>query len=89
MITFPREDTVEEEVDKLQPRCGSTNIARVEDAVATNGDPCAVRVILFRTDFTYNHGMTYFLSLVQRNVMVVDAKESVSTGYTLGAGGLP
>ncbi len=41
------------------------------------------------TDFTYNHGMAYFLSLVCQNIMVVDAKESVSTSYMLGAGGLP
>jgi hypothetical protein len=48
-----------------------------------------VRVVLFRTDFTYYHGMAYFLSLVCQNVMVVNAKESVSTGHVLGAGGLP
>ncbi len=39
-------------------------------------------------DFTYNHGMAYFLSLVQRIVVVVDAKEHVGTGNTLGVGGL-
>ncbi len=89
MGTFPREDTVKEELEELQRHCVCTHIARVADAVVTNGDPCAVRVILFRTDFPYNHGMAYFLSLVLRNVMVVDAEESVSTGNTLGAGGFP
>jgi hypothetical protein len=44
--TFWREYTVEEELEKLQQSCVSTHIARVADAVATNGDPCAVRVIL-------------------------------------------
>jgi hypothetical protein len=48
-----------------------------------------VRVILFWMDFAYNHGMAYFLSLVQQNFMVVNAKEGVGTGYALGAGGLP
>ncbi len=86
---FLREDTVEEELEQLQQHCVSTHIARVADAVATNGDLCVVRVVLVRMDFTYNHGMSYFLSLVQWDVMVVDAKESVGTGYTLGAGGLP
>jgi hypothetical protein len=62
--TFLREYTVEEELEKFQGRCVSTHIARVADAVATNGDPCAVRVVLVWTDFTYNHGMAYFLSLV-------------------------
>ncbi len=32
--------------------------------------------------------MAYFLSLVQQDVVVVDAKERVGTGHTLGAGGL-
>jgi hypothetical protein len=87
--TFLRENIVEEEHEKFQGRCVSTHIARVADAVATNGDPCVVRVVLVWTDFTYNHGMAYFLSLVQWDVVVVDAKERVGTGYTLGVGGLP
>ncbi len=87
--TFLREDTVEEELEKLQQRCVCIYIFRIADAVATNGDLCAVRVILFWMDFTYNHGMAYCLPLVCWNVMVVDVKESVSTGYTLGAGDLP
>ena len=51
---FLREYTVEEELEKLQRCCVSTHIARVADAVATNGDQCAVRVILVWIDFTYN-----------------------------------
>ncbi len=84
-----REYTVEEKLEKFQGCCVSTHIARVADGVATNGDPCAVRVVLVWTDFTYNHGMAYFLSLVRRDVIVVNAKECVGTGYTLGVGGLP
>ncbi len=87
--TFSREYTVEEELEKFQGCCVSTHIARVADAVATNCDPCAIRVILVWTDFTYNHGIAYFLSLVQRDVVVVDAKERVGTGYMLGVGGDP
>ncbi len=86
---FLREYTVEEELEKFQGCCGSTHIIRVANVVATNGDPCAVRVLLVWTDFTYNHGMAYFLSLVRWNVMVIDAKERVGTGYTLEVGGLP
>ena len=66
-----------------------THIARVADAVATNGDLCAVRVVLFRSDFTNHHGVVYFLPLVQRDVFVVDAKECIGTGNTFGVGGLP
>ncbi len=71
---FLREDTVKEELENLQQRCVSTHIARVADAVAINGDPCVVSVVLVQTDFTYNHGMAYFFSLVQWDVMVVNAK---------------
>jgi hypothetical protein len=85
--TFSSKYIVEEELEKLQQRCVCTHIARVADAVATNGDP--VGVILFQTEFAYNHGVAYFLSLVQRDVMVVDANECVCTGYTLGVRGLP
>jgi hypothetical protein len=84
--TFLIQYTVEEELEKLQQHCVSTHIARVADAVATNGYPCAVRVVLVWTDFTYNHGMAYFLSLVQQDVVVVNAEERVGTGYTIGAG---
>jgi hypothetical protein len=87
--TFSREYTVQEELEKFQGRYVSTHIARVADAVATNGDPCADRVVFVWTDFTYDHGMAYFLSLVQWDVVVVDGKERVCTGYMLGVGGLP
>jgi hypothetical protein len=60
-----------------------THIARVADAVATNGDSGAVRVILVWLDFTYKHGMAYFLPLVQRDVVVLDAKQFVGTATHL------
>jgi hypothetical protein len=44
--TFPREYTVEEELEKFQGCCVSTHIARVANAVVTNGDACVVRVVL-------------------------------------------
>jgi hypothetical protein len=88
VCTFLREYTVEEELEQFQGRCVSTNIARVADAVAPNGDSCAVRVVLVWMDFPHNHGMAYFVSLVEWDVMVVDAKECVGTGYMLGVGGL-
>jgi hypothetical protein len=61
----------------------------VADAVAPNGDSCAVRVILFWFNFTNNHGVAYFLPLVQWDIFLVDAEERVGTGYMLGVGGLP
>ncbi len=86
--TFSREYTVEEKLEKFQGCCVGTHIARVADAVATNGDSCAIRVV-FQSDFTNNHGVAYFLPLVQRDIVVVNAEECVGTGNTFGAGGLP
>ncbi len=82
--TFLQEDTVEEELEQFQGCCVGTHITRVTDAVATNGDLCAVRVILVWSDFTYYHGMAYFLPLVQQDVLVVNG-----TGNTFGVGGIP
>jgi hypothetical protein len=44
--TFLQEYTVEEELEQFQGCCVGTHIASVADVVATNGDLCAVRVIL-------------------------------------------
>jgi hypothetical protein len=85
--TISQKDTVKEKLEEFQGCCVGTHIARVADAVAPNGDSCAVRVVL-RSEFTNHLGVTYFLPLVQRDVMVVDAKECVGTGNTFGAGGI-
>ncbi len=78
---------------KHAPFCESTllrtHITREADAVATNRDLCAVRVVPVWLDSTYYHGMAYFLPLVQRDVVVVNAKECVGTGNMFGVGGLP
>jgi hypothetical protein len=72
--TFLQEYTVEEKLEEFQ-RCNvGTHIARVADAGAPNGDLCVVRVILFRSDFTNNHGAAYFLPLVCRDIVVVNAE---------------
>jgi hypothetical protein len=86
---FLQEYTVEEKLEEFQGCCVGTHIARVADAVAPNGDLCAVRVVPFRADFTNNHGVAYFLPLVRRDIIVVNAEENVGAGYTLGVGGLP
>ncbi len=62
--TFLQEYTGEEKLEEFQGCCVGTHIARVADVVATNGDLCVVRVFLFRSDFTNNHVVAYFLPLV-------------------------
>ncbi len=63
--TPPGEDTVEEEFDKYKGGGVGADIAGKANPVATNGDTGSVRVILFRANFTDNHGMTDFLALVE------------------------
>jgi hypothetical protein len=62
---------------------------RIADAIAANCDLGVVCVILFRTNFTYHHGVAYFLSLVRQNVLVVDEEEGVSSCNPLGTGSIP
>jgi hypothetical protein len=83
-----REDTVEKELDKLQQGGVGTNIPRIADAIATNGDSGAFGFMLFRTDFTYHHGVAYFLPFVRWNVLLIDEEEGVRSRDPLGAGSI-
>ncbi len=80
---FPGEHTVEEELDELKRGCVGTHIARIANPVAADGDAGAVGIILFRTDFTDDHGVADFLALVGRDVLVVNDEEGVGTRYSL------
>ena len=59
------------------------DVAREANAIATNGDAGAIRIIFIRTHFTYHHGMAYFFPLMQRYVMIVNEKKGVSATDTL------
>ncbi len=65
MGTLPREDAVEKELDKLQLGSVGTQIPKIVDAIAAYGDLGAVWVILFGANFTYHHGVAYFLPFVR------------------------
>ena len=80
---FPGEDTVEEELDQLERGCVGADIAGIAYSVAANGDAGAVRIVLFRSDLTDNHGVTDFLALVGWNVLVVDDEEGIGARYPL------
>ncbi len=80
---FSGEDTVEEELDKLERGCVGANITGIAYSVAADGDAGAVGIVLFRTDLTDNHGVTDFLALVGWNVLVVDDEEGIGARYPL------
>jgi hypothetical protein len=85
MSPLPREDTVDKELDKLQQGGVGTYIPRIAGAIAANGDLGVVGVNLFRTNFTYHHGVTYSLPFVRWNVLVINEEEGVSSCNPLGA----
>jgi hypothetical protein len=53
-------------------------IAQEADAIATNRYVGVIRIIFFRTHFTYHHGVADFLPFMARDVVVVDKEEGVS-----------
>jgi hypothetical protein len=77
--SFSEEDTVEEELDRFKQGCVGAHIARIANPVATDGDMGAVRIILFRTYLTNDHGVADFLALVGRDVLVINDVEGVGT----------
>jgi hypothetical protein len=81
--SFPREDTVEWGLDKFKQGCVGAHITRIANPVAANGDVGAVRIILFRTNLTNDHGVADFLALVGWDVLVINVVEGVGTCYPL------
>ena len=77
------EDAVEEKLDELKGGCVGAHIPRVADPAATNGDPSAIRIIFFRADFTDDHGVADLLTLVGRDVLVVNEEEGIGASNTL------
>ena len=64
MCTWARKHTVEKQFDEFEG-CGvGSHITREADAIATDGDAGAIRIILFRMHFTYHQGVADFLLLM-------------------------
>jgi hypothetical protein len=82
-----RENTIEQQFEEFEG-CGvGANIACVTNTTAANGDAGTIRIVLLRSDFTHHHGVADFLSLVDRDVVIVDEKEGVSARDSFGVGG--
>ncbi len=58
---WARKHAVEKKLDKFEGRGVDSHITQEADAIATNGDAGAIRIILFRPHFTYHHGVADFL----------------------------
>jgi hypothetical protein len=82
-----RQDTVEKKFDQFKRSRVGADVAREANAIATNSDAGAIWIIFIRTNLTYHHGMAHFFPLMQRYVVVVDAKKGVSATDPLRRGG--
>ena len=65
-----RDNTVDEEVDKFQDTCGISNIAKLENAVASNGDVSAIVVFFLWTDFANHFGVCDLISSDHMDVLI-------------------
>ena len=52
------QNAVDDELDKLERACGCANVARITDAVATNGVSCAMRVGFDGLHFAHHFGVS-------------------------------
>ena len=77
------EDTVEDQLDKLEQGRVGANVAWIADSITTDGDLGAVQVILLRTNLADDRGVADLLALVRRDVLIVNEKEGVGACYLL------
>jgi hypothetical protein len=75
MVQYNRLTT---KLDKFEGRGVGSHIAQEADAIAANGDAGAIGIILFRTHFTYHHGVANFLPFMEQDVMVVNKEAGIS-----------
>jgi hypothetical protein len=85
---FSGEDAVEEKLDEFKRCRVGAHITWVADSGTTNGDTCAVRIILFRANLANHHGVADLFALVGWDVCVIDEKECVSARNSLTGWGI-
>ena len=68
---------VEEEFDRFDGSRFGARVARVADAIATDGDACAVGISFLWAYFTHDSCVRDVVPAVQRDVMVADRFEGI------------
>ncbi len=72
VCTFPRQDAVEQELDKFELCYVGADVSWVVYAIAPNSDAGAIGVLFLQVYFTNCHGVADFLLFVCRYVLIVD-----------------
>jgi hypothetical protein len=84
--SFAREHTIEKQLEEFKGRSVGANVPWEADAVASDGDASAIRIVFIRPNLTNNHGVADFFSFVGWYIMIIN-KESVSACNPFGIGG--
>ncbi len=87
--SFVREHTIEEQLEEFKGCSVGANIPREADAIASDGDASAIRIVCIRPNLTNDHGVADFFLFVGRYVMIVNDKEGVGACNPFGIGGGP
>jgi hypothetical protein len=75
--SFAREYTIEEQLEEFKGYSVGTNVPREADAIASDGDASAIRIVFIRPNLTNDHGVADFFLFVGWYVMIVNDKEGV------------
>ena len=72
------EDTVDDQLHKINPSSWGAHVSVVADAVASNCDPSSIGVLFLFPHFTYYFGVRDFDPSIDRDVHVINDVERVS-----------
>jgi hypothetical protein len=87
--SFAREHTIEQQLKEFKGRSVGANVPWEADAIASDGDASAIRIVFIRTNLTNNHGVADFYSFVGWYVMIFNDKEGVDACNPFGIRGGP
>ena len=85
--SFAREHTIEEQLEEFKGRSVGAHVPREADAIASDGDTSAIRIVFIWLNLTNDHGVADFFSFVDWYVMIVNDKEGVGACNPFGIGG--
>jgi hypothetical protein len=87
--SFAREHTIEEQLEKFKGCSVGAHVPQEADAIASDGDTSAIRIVFIRPNLTHDHGVADFFSFVGWYVMIFNDKEGVGACNPFGVGGGP
>ena len=81
-----RQDTVNDELEKVKGTCGCAYITWVAYLATSDSDVCKIGILLLRFDLTYNHVVENLFSSVLRDIFKSNDAEGVRVFHSLVLG---